>query len=120
MKYTTSMFFTICIMVLSFGAHAQDIEHRAFVFHEDDSCTYESEATGFLLGSAQVVGVYAGGPFPGNGKMTCKGTHDLSLESPLVIRDDACFAFGFPTDDTLFIATPGGRWSFFCNFPKAE
>lgn len=120
MKSITSIFFAISIVAMSFGVHAQDVSHRAFVFNEDNSCFVDSPETGLLIGSLHAVGVYAGGPFPGNGKATCQGNHDLELDQPIVFKGTVCNTFGFLTDDTLFIATPGGRWSYHCNFPKAE
>lgn len=121
MKY---IFFGIVIpvlSVLSFGTQAQS--NGAFVFQGDEgSCGWYTDIIGEqLVGDRfHVVGQYAGGPFPGNGKATCSGTHDLDLERAVTVRDEACFAFGFVTEDSLFVATPGGQWTVQCNFPKAE
>ena len=120
MKSITSIFFAISILVLSFGVQAQDVEHRAMVLMEDGGCVFYTEQTGVIYGRAHAVGQYAGGPFPNNGKLTCQGRHDADLERPVVIRDFVCQAVVFLTDDTLFLATPGGHWSAQCNFPKRE
>ena len=121
MKYIISGLVLPVLLALSFGSQAQS--NGAFVFQgEEGSCGWYTDILGEqLIGERfHVVGQYAGGPFPGNGKATCRGTHDLYLERAVTVRGEACFAFGFITEDTLFVATPGGQWTVQCNFPKAE
>jgi hypothetical protein len=97
--------------------------NSAFVFKGGEgTCGWYTDILGVPLSGERfhVVGNYAGGPFPGNGKATCRGTHDLELESAVTVRGEACFVGGAITEDTLFVATPGGQWTVQCNFPKAE
>lgn len=93
--------------------------NSAFVFKGGEgTCGWYTDILGVELTGERfhVVGQYAGGPFPQNGKATCRGTHDLDLDRAVTVRDEACSVNGLITEDTLFVATPGGQWTVQCNF----
>jgi len=112
--------FFATLFFISLGVEAQDITHRAVVFKADNSCIWYTPQSGVLVGDLQINAQYAGGPFPQHGKLTCHGTHSLELDSPIVVRNDACVANGVVTDDSLFVATPGGEWVVQCKFKKSN
>ncbi len=109
--------------VLAINISAVQADNGAFVI-QDDTCQAYGVPTldeyGHTDHVSVLTGQYAGGPFPGNGQVMCQGTHPYAIGRPLVVRDDPCYAFGYLTEDSLLVATPGGQWTLVCNFPKAE
>jgi hypothetical protein len=80
---------------------------------------------GFWTGDAHIVGRDAGGEtFPGSGKLTCQGYHDVTLERSLVSKGFTCFipnqagTLLYITENTIQVATPSGNVSANCNFDK--
>jgi hypothetical protein len=78
-----------------------------------------------VIGDVHAVGRDAGIDefFPGSGKITCIGAHDIELDYATAGRGFACEVehqeLGpIITTDTLLVATPGGRWSMVCKFPR--
>ena len=122
MRLLKSGILSVALLSLTaINTQAQDTLHRAVVFKLDNGCEWFEVETGFLIGeTVHAVGQYAGGPFPQRGKATCRGSHDLELDSPVITKGGLC-AFGpFWTVDSIFVATPGGEWMVQCQFPDAD
>ena len=110
-------------IALLFAASAA-VSAAAVVINEDGGCTgfvpnYETETglpeLAILFGSTHSV-VNSGG----NTKLTCKFDHEVELERATGGQGFLCATPGGLTDDTMMVASPGGKATLVCQIKKPK